>query len=80
MRGDVAAMVTAPSRVLTIEAGPEVLLSHDTERADRRERAALAAIECVRATALAGQLALVPARQIETLRKHIARITAARIK
>jgi hypothetical protein len=72
--------VTAPLCVLKIEAGPEVLLSHDTERADRRERAALAAIECVRAAVLAHQLSFLAARQIQPVRKHIAGITAARVK
>jgi len=57
-----------------IAVSPEVLLRHDTERANRRKHAAVLAIQLVDSVAVDHQLARVAARQVQVVHQAVARI------
>jgi hypothetical protein len=56
----------------------EVAFRDHSKRANRRERAALGAIELVHTVAVADQLASVSAWEVKVLREHVARFVIAR--
>lgn len=55
----------------------EVAFRDNSERAERRERSALSAIDLIHTVAVADQLASVSAWEIESLREHVARSVTA---
>ncbi len=66
-------MLEGSSRALRVVAEVvKIALGNDAKRADRRQRAAVGAVDFVDAVTLAHLLSLAAARQVEVLREHVA--------
>ncbi|PYR95529.1 MAG: hypothetical protein DMF84_00795 [Acidobacteria bacterium] len=68
-------MAEASANVLRLVAGlVQVAFGKHPKRADRRQHAALGTVDLIDPVALPDQFALVAARQVEILSKHVARV------